>query len=158
MEDNKNKKMKKPTFYLVMKIIGFSVLAIGLILLICGITKNIPSMGQAGWFDAESAKNGLISGGVTCIFVSIALLITGFTPEIAKMSAKHQKYIQQETKEDLTDIANTSADIVDDAIVTTVKAVKKGLSEDEEKSVFCKHCGKEIDFDSTFCKHCGKEQ
>jgi predicted amidophosphoribosyltransferase len=34
-------------------------------------------------------------------------------------------------------------------------SVKDGLSDDN--TIFCKHCGTEIDEDSTFCKKCGKK-
>ena len=32
----------------------------------------------------------------------------------------------------------------------------KGLT--QEDSMFCKHCGSQIDVDSKFCNKCGKEQ
>ena len=44
-----------------------------------------------------------------------------------------------------------------DAITTTTRAIKKGLTE-EESDVYCKHCGTSIDSDSTFCKACGRKQ
>ena len=47
-------------------------------------------------------------------------------------------------------------DIVDGAITETVRAVKRGITQKE--SMFCKHCGTQIDIDSKFCKKCGKEQ
>ena len=31
------------------------------------------------------------------------------------------------------------------------KAIKEGLKD----TMYCKHCGKEVDVDSKFCKHCG---
>ena len=78
----------------------------------------------------------------------------GFRPEIAKMSTKSAKYIQQENKEDFRDIANSAADIASEAITKTTTAIKKGL----EDKIFCKHCGEKIDSDSKFCSKCGKEQ
>jgi len=48
-----------------------------------------------------------------------------------------------------------SANIAKDAIETTVRAIKKGITEDEK--MYCKHCGAFIDKDSKFCKECGKK-
>ena len=59
-----------------------------------------------------------------------------------------------EKKGDLTDIADTGADIASGAIKKTVKAIKEGLKDTK----FCKHCGAEIDANSVFCNKCGKEQ
>ena len=36
------------------------------------------------------------------------------------------------------------------------QGIKEGLSENE--TVYCKHCGAQIDADSSFCKKCGKQQ
>ena len=66
------------------------------------------------------------------------------------------KGIIDENEEDLKNIATKGADVTKDAITTTVKAIKEGLSDSD--SVFCKHCGESIDSDSTFCKKCGKKQ
>ena len=93
----------------------------------------------------------LVSFGFMIAFVGLAL---GFRPEIAKLKTKTAKYIQEENKDDLTDIASNTADITSDAITKTTKAIKKGIND----TMFCKHCGSEIDADSKFCKKCGKEQ
>ena len=76
---------------------------------------------------------------------------------MSKLSVKTTKYIQQENKEDMTDIANTNAEIQSDAIKTIASSVKEGFSSEDETK-FCKHCGAKIDEDSRFCKECGKEQ
>ena len=83
------------------------------------------------------------------------MLFVGFSPNIMSMNAKTVKYMQQENKEVLKDIATTSAEISEEAIVKKTKAVKKGLVSKE--TMYCKHCGQEIDADSKFCKKCGKE-
>lgn len=88
------------------------------------------------------------------MMISSGLIISGFKTEIAKLHTRTTKYIQEENKQDLTDIASTTADIASDAITTTTKSIKKGLKDTK----FCKHCGKEIDKDSKFCSECGKEQ
>ena len=137
---------KKPEHLLVFKIIGFIGIAVGIFGFI---------LSMVGFGDFES-NNFMIGGFLACfgIFVGVLGLSVGFRPDIARMSAKTAKYIQQENKEDLKDIVNTSAEISSDAITTVTKAVKDGLNE----TVYCKHCGSKIDADSKFCKSCGKEQ
>ena len=70
---------------------------------------------------------------------------------------KATKYMVDESKEDLQDISTNMADATKDGIETTVRAIKKGIV-DDEKDIYCKHCGNKIDSDSKFCKNCGKEQ
>jgi len=141
--ENKN---EKPKHFLILKILGFVFVAVA----IWGIILTVTGFG-----DFES-NNFMIGGMLTALglFVGIACLVGGFRPEIAKMSAKTAKYIQQENKEDLTTIASTGAEISSGAITKTAKAIKEGFKD----SIFCKHCGAEIDKDSTFCKECGKKQ
>ena len=144
--------MKKPKQFLIYKIIGFTGIAFiitGIILLPIGIEKFYATHGDS-YLDMFAAI--LIMAGLA---MSIVGLVAGFSPEIAKLKAKGDKYIQQETKGDLSDIASTSADIHSEAITKTAKAIKEGL---EEETIYCKHCGESIDVDSKFCKKCGKEQ
>lgn len=137
---------KKPIHFLVLKIVGF----IGVCVAITGIVLTIKGFG-----DFES-DNFMIGGFVSVfgIFVGLSGLVAGFRPEITKMITKSNRYIQQENKEDLSDIASTSAEIAKDAVTTTTRAIKEGLS---GENVYCKHCGASIDADSKFCNKCGKE-
>ena len=64
--------------------------------------------------------------------------------------------IIDENEDDIRHVVSKSADMSKDAITTTTRAIKKGLTEDD--SIYCKHCGKKIDADSKFCSICGKEQ
>lgn len=136
----------KPKHFKYFKIIGF----IGLIVGIAGFVLT-----RVGFGDFES-NNFMIGGFMFTfgLFVGLSCLMIGFRPEIAKMSAKSKKYIQEENKGTFTDIANTTADIASEAITKTAAAIKSGL----EDVVFCKHCGEKIDADSKFCSKCGKEQ
>ena len=70
---------------------------------------------------------------------------------------KVTKYMLDESKDDIRDISTNMADATKDGIETTVRAIKKGIVDDEE-DIYCKHCGSRIDKDSKFCKSCGKEQ
>lgn len=74
---------------------------------------------------------------------------------IANSAINVKKNILDNNEAVLTEMVNQEANIVKGGIETTVKAIKKGLTEDK---VYCKHCGVSIDFDSKFCKKCGKEQ
>lgn len=70
------------------------------------------------------------------------------------MHTKTAKYIQEENKAILKDLSTTSAEISSEAITTIARSAKKGF---QGETMFCKHCGSEIDSDSKFCKSYGKE-
>ena len=91
---------------------------------------------------------------VMFVFSILMFVSPKFRGKIMSRQIKSTKYMMDESKEDLKSIANTTADISNEAITKTTRAVKKGLKD----TIFCKHCGAEIDSDSTFCKSCGKEQ
>ena len=55
----------------------------------------------------------------------------------------------------LKKISEKEGEIAGIGIEKKVRAIKKGLLEDE---MYCKHCGESIDADSKYCKKCGKEQ
>ncbi len=140
-----DKKHEAPKHLLLCKILGLIILPIGVALFITGLVF---------FGDFERGLFSLAMVGLPLIPVSIILLTIGFRSEMVKLSARTAQYIQQETKEELTDIASTSADISSEAITKTAKAVRKGLKD----TIYCKHCGAEIDSDSKFCKTCGKSQ
>ena len=134
----------KPKHFIILKIIGIFLILVavyGLVLIFTGF----------GDFESNKFMIGIMLtpfafvGGITCT-------VMGFKPEIAKMHSKSFKYIQEENKEDLKEIANTYSDITKEAVNTITKAVIDG----KNQTMYCKHCGKEIDKDSKFCSHCGK--
>ena len=137
--------MKRPRHFWIFKIIG----VIGAVATVTGIVLTV-----AGFGDFES-NNFMIGGFVAVIGVMMTALgiAIGFGPEIAKARAKTLRYIQEENKDDLTAIANNSAEIMSDAVSKTANAIANGV----QKTLFCKHCGARIDADSTFCSRCGKE-
>ena len=138
--------MKKPKHLIVLKILGVVFACVG----VAGIVLTVLGFGN---FD----NNYFVIGGpMTCIglFLAFVFIFTGFSPEIAKLSTKTSKYIQEENKQDLTDIATTKADISGEAITKVSKSIKKGF----KNTKYCKYCGAEIDADSSFCKECGKKQ
>jgi hypothetical protein len=79
--------------------------------------------------------------------------------DLAKLSGTAvgiKKQILDENEDALMDIAHKEAKVRNVGIKSAAKAVKEGLK--EEDTIYCKHCGYEIDSDSKFCKKCGKEQ
>jgi len=144
----------KPKHFLVLKIIGFTLLVVGVVILFKGLSMQVPDIGEDNWFNASRSKSITIFGGITCCFMSLPFLLLGFSPAISKIRVKSAKYIQKENKEELTDIVSSTADIASEAITKTTKAMNKSLT----NTIYCKHCGAEIDSDSKFCAKCGQPQ
>lgn len=137
---------QKPKYLLIFKIVGFIGIALGVFGLILTFV---------GFGDFES-NHFMIGGFLTAfgLFIGVFGLVNGFKPEISKMSTQTSKYIQEQNKEDLTDMANTSVEIYEEAVTRMAGAVREGLT---EETIYCKHCGAKIDADSKFCSQCGKE-
>ena len=142
-----NNNATKPKIFLTLRIIGFSLLGFGAVMSAIGLSLF-------GNFDSGFIGIVLLCFGGFCFVPGIALVAISFTLGINKTMIKTTKYIQEDNKEDLKDIASTEAEIKEAAITRTAKAVKKGFVDTK----FCKHCGEEIDADSKFCSKCGKEQ
>lgn len=134
-----------PKKFLIFKIVGLA-------LLVCAITVFILAV--------TTLKNGNMPNiasfiiGMFLLPCGIVLFYLGFLPNVAKTQVKMAKYIQQQTKQDLSDMASLNADINSQAITKMAQATKQGFADE----IYCKYCGKQIDKDSVFCKHCGKQQ
>lgn len=109
--------------------------------------------------------NNIIFSAMFIIVPILAVVIFGFTiammisPKLrGKMMSreiKARKYMMEESKDDIRDISNNMAYATKDGIKVATGAIRDGFKQD---TLFCKHCGNEIDADSKFCKVCGKEQ
>ena len=93
--------------------------------------------------------------GIGFVFVIAMFISPKFRGKMMSRQIKAQKYMMDESKEDLKSISNDMAYATKDGIKTAAGAIKEGFT---QSNVFCKHCGSEIDEDSKFCKKCGKEQ
>ena len=162
-----NNKPKLPKLLFILKILGFSFLIIGIILIILGVTV-------LSW--EHSPNPAVFAPGMVLTAISLFLILVGFLPDIESAAIKSKKYvlerskddlidiagttiktgksIQEKSKYDLKEIADTGAEIYSDAVTKTAKAIKEGIKD----TMFCKHCGAKIDSDSKFCNQCGKEQ
>ena len=139
--------MKKPSSFIIFRIIGSIGIAAGILGIILVIT---------GFGDFES--NNFMVGGFLAtfgFFIGISCTVIGFLPEMSKMAVQTHKYIQNENKDDLKEIADTAAEINADAVTTIAHAAAEGFS---QNTVFCKECGAKIDADSKFCRYCGTKQ
>ena len=89
------------------------------------------------------------------VFVFVMMFSPKLNAKFMSRQVKAQKYMMDESKEDLKSISDNMAYATKDGIKTTARAIKEGFT---EETVYCKHCGSEIDNDSKYCKKCGKEQ
>jgi len=93
--------------------------------------------------------------GLVFVFMIAMIVSPKLIGKIMSSQIKATKYMMDESKEDFKSISDNMAYATKDGIKTTARAIKEGFT---EESVYCKHCGSEIDNDSKFCKKCGKEQ
>lgn len=71
--------------------------------------------------------------------------------EIIAFNAQQVMPVAQEGIEKMTPtVANASSAIAQ----SIAKGIKEGLSDDN--TVYCKHCGSQVDKNSSFCKKCRK--
>lgn len=173
--ENNNKKEPAPKIFIILRIIALCIIAVGVVLIISGISYTVPSsdsgvsMEDPNWFasqqaaqraayDAEVTKNMLTFGGVGCLLFSGMFLLISFSPSVAKIGIKLNKHIAEENKDDLISLANTGADIASPAVKKLAKSVKEGLSEDEAEptnSIVDKYRKKSAG--TKFCTSCGQE-
>lgn len=83
----------------------------------------------------------------------VVMLNPNFQGKMLSKQVKSLKYMMEESKDTLKNLTDDMTDISKDSIEATARAVKKGLTEEED--ITCPHCGKKIDKDSKYCKHCG---
>ena len=83
-------------------------------------------------------------------------VITDIGKISGEIGVKTSKGVLDENEDDIRHVVTKTADVSKEAITITTRAIREGFT--EENTVYCKHCGANIDADSTFCKKCGKKQ
>ena len=148
-----------------LKIIGISVLSIGLIFTIIGFISFFTSFGS-----------GDMPSLFWCSFIGLPMFAVGLSITSLAFKREISRYVKNES----VPIINEAGREVSPAVRDIASAVKEGISDNNESrcplcgefnekgSKFCKNCGKsfikvcpfcgqEIDFDSSFCNYCGKK-
>jgi hypothetical protein len=118
---------------LIIRIIGFSLLIVGIILAIIGF---------ANFGNFENNLFSLTFIGLPCIGFGLGFTIFSFSQNIARFVKNEHAPIINEFSEDITP-----------AIQHYTSAVKNGFLSENTK--LC-GCGKENPTDSKFCSNCGK--
>ena len=142
---------KTPTLFIVLRVIGFLLIACGITLIIVGATKKVPDMGDSGWFESETSRDGFIFGGISCCVFSLPILVASFVIPIAKAGMKITKQIHEETKDDLMYILNNTTQMMGNAR----QAFTRELQSQETK---CTNCGAPFEDNDTSCKYCGNQR
>lgn len=93
--------------------------------------------------------------GTVFVLGIIMFISPKFRGKMMSRQIKAQRYMVEESKDDLKSISNDMADVTKEGLKTASRAIREGF---KENNIVCKHCGYEIDDDSRFCKKCGKEQ
>ena len=75
--------------------------------------------------------------------------------DVANLGINIKENILNENEDALKNMSKKEAEIAGEKIKIYASSIKEGLSQNK---VYCKHCGSLIDNDSKFCKNCGKEQ
>ena len=83
----------------------------------------------------------------------VVMLNPNLQGKMLSRQVKSLKYMMDDSKDTLKNLTDDMTDITKVSVEATARAVKKGLTEEED--ITCPHCGKKIDKDSKYCKHCG---
>ena len=159
-QNKENGKEQKPkTINKAVAILGVVLLCIGLILFLSCFVTNIVGGAPSS---PEEGHRQFVSFGIRGFggFLLIAVGSFLFIPVFTKYGAKYSNYAAKYAKEDLTNLANTSADITGPAVKKIAKSAKEGWEDetdiqDGQDTKFCSNCGKRIKKSANFCEHCG---
>ena len=101
-------KLKEPKHFKVLRILAFSLLSAGILLIVlgCAVFRVEAFVG-----DGTDANFALLMPGIFLCFFSAPCFFMGFMPKINKMNIETTKYLQQSNKNNLTDILNSKTRI-----------------------------------------------
>lgn len=146
--------MKKK--WLIPLIIGIIIGTIGIVLIIVGVSKQVPDMGDGGWFNAKTSKTTLIFLGGAAAFVGYVILSIFVTFSVYATSAEGEAKMILNSKKHMDSVNNI---------------LKNNMSEDEyqnlmkqepqtvkQKKYYCKYCGCELNEEDKYCTGCGAKR
>lgn len=114
-------KPKKPAVYKYIKIIGFSLLAIGIISFIISFFVNVPNAGDEDWIRLKNLNAILKVIGFSSVAFSIVIIVAGYRPEIARINIQTTNYVIKENKEIIKDTLDTAVEIAKESIKEDIK-------------------------------------
>ncbi len=133
--------------WLIPLIIGICIAIGGIVMIICGALTYVPSMGEEGWFDAETTHNFLIFIGIFILLFGImfgggvSYAIYSSKPEVR---AKRMKMLE-ERKQIFTEMLSRFG-------VSTPKQQEK------KSRKVCSYCDTEVDDNEKICPSCGAKK
>jgi len=129
---------RKKRGWLIPFIIGLIMIAGGVTLIVLSVTKNVPGMGDPGWFDAETKVNGMRFGGIALVMFGIFITVSSTVTK----RISNSKLFQQNND-------NSSEEGESQGLVGFINNLVK-----PQKRI-CKYCGSENPQDATKCQSCG---
>lgn len=154
----------------VLFIFALIFIAVGVTLLIVGISKSNTSMSDPNWFEKSSSGGFTIFGGIACIILSLGF----FSGSIAMFVTAHKRELFAFGASTILPVANDVVDAAAPMVEKTAKTVGKSLkpvlggavdgvkesrtenAQTSTKTKICSACGAENSVRSKYCKTCGK--
>ena len=126
--------------------------AVGLVLLVGGITLTIIGFMHFGDFDSNLFM--LIMIGLPCLIIGIGLTVFSFLQEISRYTKNEQVPIINEHAQDISPAIQTYAASVKEGFTGDPKTVCECGASNDSTAKFCSNCGKAL---QKACVSCGKQ-
>ena len=126
--------------------------AVGLVLLVGGITLTIIGFMHFGDFDNNLFM--LTMAGLPCTGVGIGLTVFSFSQEISRYTKNEQVPVLNELAQDISPAIQTYAASVKEGFTSEPKTVCECGASNDSNAKFCSNCGKAL---QKACVSCGKQ-
>ena len=126
--------------------------AVGLVLIIGGITLTIIGFMHFGDFDSKLFM--LTMAGLPCTGVGIGLTLSSFSQNIARYVKNEQVPVLNEFAQDISPAVQTYAASVKDGLTADAKTACECGASNDSTAKFCSNCGKAL---QKACVSCGKQ-